>query len=229
MINHRDGMGGRLLTGDARPAIVRSMLSVHQTRLRLRVFPVLLAFVTLALSACASSLDMSSRRLPAPDPDWGIVIGSVLVRQTDVGSTPGAAADDRSAKYAFDVVQIQPTDPNGETFSAARYHIDTIAGQERPFVSRLRPGQYLMKNFHRTGMSGTGGDLNLVFESQPGRVAYVGRVLVEVPSEPAYGKEYRFFVQDAHEATYATLAPHHGQLTQQAVTAPMRIRPGDTR
>lgn len=229
MINHRNGIGGRRLTGDARPAIVRIMLRVDHIRLRTPLCSLLFASLALVLSACASSLDMSSRRLATPDSDWGIVIGSVLVRQPQGGSPPGAAAGNQSATYTFDVVQIQPTDPNGETFSAARYHIDTIAGQERPFVSRLRPGQYLMKNFHRTGMSGTGGDLNLVFESQPGRVAYVGRVLVEVPSEPAYGKEYRFFVQDAHEATYATLAPHHGQLTQQAVTAPMRIRPGDTR
>ncbi len=222
-------MGGRLLTGDTQPAIVRSMLSVHHTRLRMHVCSVLLASLALALSACASSLDMSSRRLAAPDSDWGIVIGSVLVRQTDTSSSPEAATGDRPAKYAFDVVQIQPTDPNGETFSAARYHIDTIAGQERPFVSRLRPGQYLMKNFHRTGMDGTGGDLNLVFESQAARVVYIGQVLVEVPSEPAYGKEYRFFVHDAHQATYAILSPHHGQLTQQAVTAPMRIRQGAPR
>jgi len=227
MSNHHERTSGRPLTGGAQPAIVRNMLSIDRVRLRTHGLSIVLASLTLALSACASSLDMSSRRLAPPDPDWGIVIGSVLVRQTQESSTSGAETADRSAMYAFDVVQIQPTDPNGETFSAARYHIETIAGQERPFLSRLRPGQYLVKNFHRTGTSGTGGDLNLVFETQPGRVVYVGRVLVEVPSEPTYGKEYRFFVQDAHEAAYATLAPHHDQLTQQAVTAPMRIRKGD--
>lgn len=205
------------------------MSCVDHLRLRSRLRSVLLASMALVLSACASSLDMSSRRLAAPDSDWGIVIGSVLVQQTQEGATPRAAAGDRPAMYAFDVVQIQPTDPNGESFSAARYHIDTMAGQERSFLSRLRPGQYLMKNFHRTGTSATGGELNLIFESQPGRVVYVGRVLVDIPSEPTYGKEYRFFVQDAHEATYSKLAPHHGQLTQQAVTAPMRIRSVDTR
>lgn len=57
--------------------------------------------------------------------------------------------------FEFDVVQIQPGDPKGESPHAARYQVDATVGQERPFLSRLRPGRYLFKNFYRTGMSGT--------------------------------------------------------------------------
>ncbi|MBL8041782.1 MAG: hypothetical protein JNL86_02555 [Nitrospira sp.] len=172
---------------------------------------------------------MSNERIAAPAPEWGIVIGSVLVRSTQETSAGGRATSDQASMYEFDVVQTQPRDPNGESPYVSRYQLEARAGQERPFLARLRPGQYLMKRFYRTGLSGTGGDLNLVFESQSGRVVYVGQVLVEVPAQFTKGKEYRFSVQDAHEATFSQLAPQHGHLTQQAVTAPMRIRQDENR
>ncbi len=191
------------------------------------VLAVMLAFLSLGLTSCASPLDLSHEQVAVPSPEWGVVIGSVLVRQDLSGSGPGVAPSDRSTLYEFDVVQTQPADPNGEGAYASRYHLEAMAGQEQPFLARLRPGRYLVKNFHRTGMSGTGGDLNLVFESQSGRVVYVGQVLVEVPPQLSHGKEYRFSIQDAHETTFSALAPHHGHLTQQAITAPMQIRPPD--
>ncbi|MBS0171555.1 MAG: hypothetical protein JSR62_14485 [Nitrospira sp.] len=195
---------------------------------RIPLLSVMLALLAWSLASCASPLDLSQEQVAAPGPEWGIVIGSVLVRQERTGSGSNIAADTPSPMYEFDVVQTQPADPNGEGPYVSRYHVDATAGQERPFLARLRPGHYLMKNFHRTGMSGTGGDLNLVFESQSGRVVYVGQVVVDVPSQLAHGKEYRFSVQDAHDATFAQLTPQHGHLTQQAITAPMQIRPSDT-
>lgn len=205
------------------------MRSFDHAILRTRVRSLILAALAWSLASCASSLDMSNERVAAPGPEWGIVIGSVLVRQDRTGSGPGTTASDPSTMYEFDVVQTQPRDTNGESPYANRYHVEAMAGQERPFLARLRPGQYLMKNFYRTGISGTGGDLNLVFESQSGRVVYVGQVLVEVPPQLTRGKDYRFSVQDARETTFSQLAPQHGTLTQQAITAPMRIRLDDSR
>lgn len=167
--------------------------------------------------------------MTAPGPEWGIVIGSVLVRQDRTSSGARPAASDPSMMFEFDVVQIQPGDPKGESPHAARYQVDATVGQERPFLSRLRPGRYLFKNFYRTGMSGTGGDLNLVFESQSGRVVYIGQLLVEVPPHLTRGEDYRFSVQDAHETTFSQLAPQHRDLAQQAITIPMQIRPDDSR
>lgn len=204
------------------------MTSCDHAPVRRPVLAVMLAFLALGLTSCASPLDMSHERMAAPGPEWGVVIGSVLVRQDRTGSSPGAAASDRPTLYEFDVVQTQPADPNGEGAYASRYHLEAMTEQEQPFLARLRPGRYLMKHFHRTGMSGTGGDLNLVFESQSGRVVYVGQVLVEVPPQLSHGKEYRFSVQDAHETTFSALAPQHRDLTQQAITAPMQIRSSET-
>lgn len=200
------------------------MRSWNHLPLQRPVLAVMLAAMMWTFTSCASSLDMSHERIAAPGPEWGIVIGSVLVRQAPNGLGPDTAARDRSTMFEFDVVQIQPRDPSGEGPHAARYQVDAMLGQERPFLSRLRPGRYLIKNFYRTGMSGTGGDLNLVFESQSGRVVYIGQLLVEVPPQLTRGNEYRFSVQDAHGPTFSQLAPQHGPLTQQAITVPMQIR-----
>ncbi len=204
------------------------MRPFHCTILLKPLFSLLLVSLAWSLSSCASPLDMSQERMAAPGPEWGIVIGSVLVRQDRTSSSLGTRASDPSMQFEFDVVQIQPRDPNGESPHAARYQMDATAAQERPFLSRLRPGRYLIKNFYRTGLSGTGGDLNLVFESQSGRVVYIGQLLVEIPPQPARGKEYRFSVRDAHETTFSQLAPQHGALTQQAITIPMQIRQDDS-
>lgn len=205
------------------------MRLLHHATLRRPVFALMLLSVAWSLASCASSLDMSREQVAAPGPEWGIVIGSVQVRQDRSGSGPGTAASDHSTMYEFDVVQTQPRDPNGERPYANHYHLEAMAGQERTFLARLRPGQYLIKNFYRTGMFATGGDLNLVFESQSGRVVYIGQVLVEVPPKFTRGMDYRFSVRDAHESTCSQLAAQHGTLTQQAITAPMRIRPDESR
>lgn len=192
------------------------------------VASILLAALAWSLSSCASSLDMSHEQIAAPGPEWGIVIGSVLVRQEQKGSGADTAVRDQSTMFEVEVVQVQPGDPNGESPYAARYHVDATAGLDRPFLARLRPGRYLIKNFYRTGMAGTGGDLNLVFESQSGRVVYIGQLLVEVPPQLTHGKDYRFSVHDTHDITLSQLAPHHRDLTQQATTVPMQIREEDS-
>jgi hypothetical protein len=183
---------------------------------------VLLAVLT--LGSCASSFDMSDTSLAPPGPEWGLVLGSVLVRKERAAAGAAQTTGDRSATYEFDIVQIQPGDPNGESPYADRYHLDAVAGEERIFVSRLRPGQYLIKNFHRSGVTGTGGDLNLIFSSVPEEVRYIGRVLVQIPERLSHGKEYRFAVEEAREPTLARLSQRHGNLTTRVLSAPLQIR-----
>jgi len=184
--------------------------------------------VTLSLAACAKSFDMSGERLTPLGPEWGIVIGSVLVKP--------AKLDDKSRKsdvdmttYEFDIVQSQPGDPEGETPYAERYHLQAKAGEERMFISRLRTGRYLVKNFAKEGIAGTGGDLDLIFDSMAGEVRYVGRLLVEVPQRVSRGKEYRFTVENAREGTLSQISDRHRELATQAVDAPMRSRESSER
>ncbi len=185
--------------------------------------------IALSLVACAKSFDMSGERLTPLGPEWGVVIGSVLVKPAKLAdeSTKSRAATDMT--YEFDIVQSQPGDPEGETPYAERYHLQAKAGEERMFISRLRTGRYLVKSFASEGIAGTGGDLDLIFDSMAGEVRYIGRLLVEVPQRVLRGKEYRFTVENAREGTLKHISDRHAGLATQAVDAPMRSRESSAR
>lgn len=171
------------------------------------------AAIALALTACAKSFDMSGERLTPLGPEWGIVIGSVLVK----------AADDSDMTYQFDIVQSLPGSPDGGP-NSKRYRLGAKAGEERTFVSSLREGKYLFKSFAQEKIVGVGGDLGLVFESMAGEIRYIGRLVVEVPQRVSRGKEYRFTVENARASTLTQISNRHPELARQAVDAPMRTR-----
>lgn len=183
-----------------------------------------MAFVlALALSACAKSFDMSGEQLTPLGPEWGVVIGSVLVKPMQVADGD-SKPDKADMTYEFHFVRTLPGKPNGDDPNAERYRLKVKAHEERIFVSRLRPGRYLVKNFAQERIVGVGGDLDLVFDSTAGQVGYIGRLVVEVPPHVARGKEYRFAVVNAREATLAQIAGRHAELAKVAVDVPMRTR-----
>jgi len=169
------------------------------------------------LNACATSFDMTGERIALPGPEWGVVIGSVLVQPEE-----GAVARDT---YEFEMVQIQPGDPDGVRPYAQEYHLTAKSGEERVFVSRLRPGHYLIRSFRKTSIAGLGGDLGLIFSAEPGEVRYVGRVHVEVPRRLSKGKDYRFSVDNVRAETLTEVARQYPELAQAAVDGPVKARP----
>ena len=172
--------------------------------------------------SCIKSLDMSGEHIAQPGTEWGVVIGSVLVQPERGASGKDVAGHEVVGEYEFDIVQIQPGDPTGETPYAERYRLEAKAGEERIFISRLRTGQYLFKNFHEARVRGIGGDLNLIFASMAGEVRYIGRVLVEIPRRVSAGKGYRFTVQNAREPTLAQVSEQHADLVKDIVNVPMQ-------
>ncbi len=171
--------------------------------------------------SCTTSLDMSGERLTPLDMQWGLVIGSVLVQQAPTSTGNAKGRDD---SYEFEIVQIQPADPDGENPYAQRYRLDAKAGEERIFVSRLRSGRYLIKTFHQTGMIGLGGDLDVTFDSMAGEVRYIGRLRVEIPQRLSRGKGYRFAVENARETTLAQVSRQDGEVTKSVLDMPMLAR-----
>ena len=167
--------------------------------------------IALLLGACAKSFDMSSERLTPLGPEWGVVIGSVLVKPPTLADK-STKSDANMTTYEFDIVQSQPGDPEGETPYAERYHLQAKVGEERMFISRLRTGRYLVKSF-----------------AKEGEVHYIGRLLVEVPQRVSRGKEYRFTVENAREETLRQISDRHAELVTQAVDAPMRSRESSAR
>jgi hypothetical protein len=181
--------------------------------------------LAMSLVSCSTSFDMSGERLTPLGPEWGVVIGSVLVQPVKAASGEDAMRRDAAdMTYEFDIVQSPPGDPDGESPYAERYHLDARAGEERIFISRLRSGQYLIKTFSQARMTGIGGNLDLMFASMAGEVRYIGRVLVEIPQRVSHGKGYRFTVENARESTLGQVSHHHADLANQAVDAPMQAR-----
>jgi hypothetical protein len=178
--------------------------------------------LTLSLVACAKSFDMSGEPLTPLGPEWGVVIGSVLVKPVKLADESGKSRDGGDTTYEFDIVQSAPGDPEGESPYAERYRLASKAGEERVFISRLRTGRYMIRSFAQDRIAGKGGDLGLVFECMAGEVRYVGRLLVEVPQRVSRGKEYRFTVENARAATLTKVAGPQPELAKQAVDAPMR-------
>ena len=180
------------------------------------------------LVSCTAPFDMSDEHVTAPGPDWGVVIGSVLVRPEDVASDKSAEGRDVfTASYEFDIVPIQPGDPNGEGPYVKQYRLDAKGGEERIFMARLRSGQYLIRRFHEEKLRGLGGELDVVFTSMAGEVRYIGRVVVEIPRRISKGKAYRFTVENAREPTLARVFTKHPELVKNAVNMPMQVRGED--
>jgi hypothetical protein len=177
------------------------------------------------LVSCTTPFDMSDERITAAGPDWGVVIGSVLVRPEEIASDKNATGRDVfNSSYEFDIVPIQPGDPNGEGPYVKQYRLDAKGGAERIFIARLRSGQYLIRRFHEEKLTGLGGELDLVFASMAGEVRYIGRVVVEIPRRISRGKDYRFTVENAREPTLAQVSTKHPDLAKNAVNIPMQVR-----
>lgn len=192
---------------------------------RLTTFAMTSVAVLFGLASCTKLFDMSGEHITVPGPDWGVVIGSVLVQPEKVASgETGNALDVSGSSYEFDIVRIQPGDPDGEDPYGEKYRLDAKAGEERIFISRLRSGQFLMKSFRDEQMTGLGGGLQLVFTSMGGEIRYIGRVLVEIPQQVSKGKSYRFTVENARESTLEQVARQHADLTKDVVDKPMQAR-----
>lgn len=188
-----------------------------------RAVPLLAALF--ALESCATQFDMSGERIARPGPEWGVVIGSVVVQQEMPRSDkPATTHEASSASYGFDIVQIRLNDPDGTDPYANQYRLTTKAGEERTFISRLPPGQYLVREFHEEGMVGFAGELDLVFMVAPGEIRYIGRLHVEIPRRTSSGKPYRFAIENTREATLALVSKQHALLTSAVVDGPMQVR-----
>jgi hypothetical protein len=188
-----------------------------------RAMPLLAALF--ALTSCATQFDMSGERIARPGPEWGVVIGSVVVQPERLPSDKSAAGrETSSAAYEFDIAQIRLNDPDGTDPYAKQYRFNTKAGEERTFISRLPPGQYLIRNFQEEGMVGLAGELDLVFTVAPGEIRYLGRVHVMIPRRTSSGKGYRFAVENARDATLALVSKEHPELTSTVVDGPLKLR-----
>lgn len=188
-----------------------------------RAMPLLTALF--ALASCATQFDMSGERIARPGPEWGVVIGSVVVQPERLPLVkPAVEREASSASYEFDIAQTQLSDPDGTGAYVKQYRLNAKAREERTFISRLPPGQYLIREFHEEGVVGLAGELDVVFTVAPGEIRYIGRVRVEIPRRASSGKPYRFAIENAREATLALVSKQHPELTSAVVDGPLQVR-----
>jgi hypothetical protein len=204
--------------------MTQALLNRHGLRSAIaRAMPLLGALF--ALVSCAAQFDMSGQRIAPPGPEWGVVIGSVVVQTERLQSAkPAPEREVSSASYELDIAQIQLSDPDGTGAYAKQYRLNTKTGEEQTFISRLPPGQYLVREFHEEGVVGLAGGLDLVFTVAPGEIRYIGRVRVEIPRRTSSGKPYRFAIENAREATLGLASKQHPELTTAVVDGPLQVR-----
>lgn len=184
---------------------------------------VALFLVQAGLMSCAAQLDMSAKRVAASDDkDWGIVIGSFLVVPETVGSEPKSGHDASEMFYVFDVIQL-PSDAAANYFTTPKYRLEVKPGEERIFVSRLRPGSYLIRDFHEEGIVRLEGEVGGVFTVRSNEVHYIGRLRVILPGWTAKGKAYRVVVENDRESTLGEVSTVYPDLAAAAVNVPIQL------
>jgi hypothetical protein len=167
---------------------------------------------------------MSGDRIAVPGVEWGVVVGSVVI-EPEKPERPSNIQPLANETFILDVVQTQPADPEGTRPYADTYELTTKAGEDKLFVSRLRPGRYLIRSFHASGFVGLGGDIKAVFTVEPGAVRYIGRLHIVVPRYLSQDRSYRFTLENAQQADLAKLTTSHPDLANAVREAPMELRP----
>ncbi|MBX3329635.1 MAG: hypothetical protein KF722_04480 [Nitrospira sp.] len=177
----------------------------------------------LVSTSCAKSLDMSGDRIAVPGNEWGVVVGSVEI-EAEMPEKPATIQPLANETFILNVVQIQPGDPEGLSPYADTYELTTKAGEDKLFVSRLRPGRYLIRSFQASGFMGLGGDIKAEFTVEPGAVRYIGRLHITVPRYLSQDRPYRFTLKNAQQADLAKLTERHPDLANDMREAPMELR-----
>ncbi|UVT20643.1 MAG: hypothetical protein H8K03_01615 [Nitrospira sp.] len=198
--------------------------SVTAGRATLRWGRIVLVAGLLVSTSCAKSLDMSGDRIAVPGNEWGVVVGSVEV-EPEKPERPSNIQPLANETFILNVVQIQPGDPEGLSPYADTYELTSKADEAKLFVSRLRPGRYLIRSFQASGFMGLGGDIKAVFTVEPGAVRYIGRLHILVPRYLSHDRPYRFTLENAQQADVAKLAESHPDLASAVREAPMELRP----
>jgi hypothetical protein len=200
-------------------------VKIERTDLALHAIAWIMALLLVqgGLISCAAPLDMSAKRGAAPDEDWGIVIGSFVVSLVATAAEKKAGRDAAELLYVFDIIQLPPGDAGGNYFTTPKYRLEVKPGQERIFVSRLRPGSYLIRDFHEEGITGLEGEVGGTFTVLSKETRYIGRLRVVLPEWTAKGKAYRFFVENDRDSTLEEVSKVYPNLAKTAVNAPMQI------
>ena len=124
---------------------------------------------------CTVSLPMVQSHAPAASPGEGIVMGSVLVTiEEPTGIFPLIKGANKAERFTYKFFLKK----RGEV--SPRHHLTVTPGQEEFFATRLPAGNY---EFYAMKPKKTVllGKLRILFEVQPGKTTYIGRLVARLP------------------------------------------------
>jgi len=129
---------------------------------------------------CTASLPMVQSHAPAASPGEGIVMGSVLVtieeptEKEPTGIFPLIKGANKAERFTYKFFLKK----RGEV--SPRHHLTVTPGQEEFFATRLPAGNY---EFYAMKPKKTVllGKLRILFEVQPGKTTYIGRLVARLP------------------------------------------------
>jgi len=147
---------------------------------------------TSILAGCASTA-MHEQELREPGANEGIVIGSLLVRggRDLLGRTEWGLGITRA---------------DAKIFAGFEYSLRAQQGRDAVvFAIAMPSGQYRIRQLFQGGFSNFAFNTDFLFEVQPGKTSYIGRVLVEFPDETiTIYTPIRIRVEDAKDADVAS-------------------------
>jgi hypothetical protein len=188
----------------------------------------------LLLSACSTSMNRPSDPNGPLSSSEGIVIGSALVR---VGKMQNAGPVHLAPSFMVSAQKIQYSLEGGafrDTQSVIEHPIDLerdfsldiTPGEEKVFVMKLSAGPHDFHHLVPRGYEEASAALGVRFTVTPGGVNYIGRILFDVPeraplgkglSKGSYSLPFTLRVEDAQDATMASVVSTHGAMTRPVV------------
>jgi hypothetical protein len=169
------------------------------------------AAASFILAGCASTA-MHENELREPGANEGIVIGSLLVRggRDLLGRT----------EWGLGIARVDQNALTEVLGGGSGYTIRAHQGKDEVvFAVAMPSGQYRIRELFQGGFSNFRAITNLVFEVQPGKVSYIGRLRVEFPEETInMFTQVRIRVEDARDANIAAAQAKYGRQFQDVNT-----------
>ena len=174
-------------------------------------------FLLLLFSGCATSMKMVSAELQNLEPNEGIVIGSIMIKEgKDLLSRNkwelGASNIKTGSSLLFD------------------YSIEAKSGEDEVvFAAKMPAGDYRFWQLRQTGFSAFHLQTDIGFKVQPNKTVYLGRLKIEfAPSLIYVGTEVKFEVEDVKKSTLVRANKKYGLLLRDVITNLMTIAPTQT-
>ena len=160
------------------------------------------------------------RQLP---PGEGVAIGSVVIQAGHMGdNTTTFISGLKGKRWDVGVADAKLSRWDLAAMEVSGFGnplLNVTEGEETPFVMMLPAGEYLFLSMSTSTLGGTmSAPLRVPFRVNPGKTAYIGRLVIAMPAKMdtflglPTSVRYKVLVEDAQDETINTLRKEYGDL-----------------